>query len=224
MAILDWKRQVGIALLGVVSLAGLTGCPSGKLHEINRINKQIEDDLNAVVVTAGWLHEQKNIDDSEAAAIGQAVSEAADAKKVLNAQLRTLASVDSSNIAQVLGWVQAFEQKLSAVGSQAGHVKNPDSQKKLQLAFSAMDAALTTLTALLVGVQHAPLKAGFDAASEVALGLAAFQAIVGLLAKWRADGLLTDLQLQDAMDVENDDSKKRALALIAAATPVPRVQ
>ncbi len=224
MAILDWKRQVGIALLGAVSLAVLTGCPSGKLREINRINKQIEDDLNAVVVTAVSLHEQKNIDDSEAAAIGQAVSEAADAKKVLNAQLRTLATVDSSNIAQVLGWVQAFEQKFYAVGLQAGHVKNPDSQQKLQLAFSAMDAALTTLTALLVGVQHAPLKAGFDAAAEVALGLAAFQAIVGLLAKWRADGLLTDLQLQDAMDMENDDTKKRALALIAAATPIPPVQ
>lgn len=209
-----------VAILSILAVAlCLAGCPPSSSHEINRINKQIEDDLNAVVVTAGSLHDQKAIDDSEAEAIGRAVSDAVDAKRVLNAQLRTLGPVDSRNIVQVLGWVQAFEQRLTVVGAQVGHVKNPDSQKKLQLAFSAIDAALTSLTALLAAIPTPPLKAGLDPASEVALGLAAFQAIVGLIAKWRADGLLTDAQLQDAMDVENDDTKKRALALIGAAAP-----
>lgn len=202
----------------VVALAVLCGAWACNSHDINRGNKQISDDISQVQQTSQQLFNSGQIDVDDFKALQNFAIEAADDHKILTSGLRALPDYKGANAAQAIALVQQFVDKVHGANL---HLKSKDAQNAANLFFTTFDAAIATIENGLGAKPKSqipddrPLKAG-GTADEIALALAAFGSLWRLLAQWKADGSLTDQQLQDAADAEDDETKKAALAALTA--------
>lgn len=215
-----------LAAIAVVTMV-TAACPSNAIHVLNRTDKQVSDDLSQAEAFAEQLYVQgtKETDTAvgqtekdDAKAIASFVVEASGDHKVLTAELRALPNVQGSNAIAAIQYLQAFVAKVHTIDL---HLKSKAAQDRANLFFAGFDASVNTLIATLQSIKGASLysrgpiqQAGIDPQSEVALALLAWGAIAGLIAKYKSDGALTDQQLQDAADAEDDETKKAALAFL----------
>lgn len=216
-------KSAALACL-IVAVLFSAGCPSHNAqHELNRVNKEFSDGLSELQADTQSLNASKQVSDEDAAAIYHFVSEATADHKVLTAQLRGLPALDGANAAQAVAFVQSFVAKIHNYNL---HVSSDGAQKKVNLFFASFDAGSNSLIALLESLKPAvktsenphqdPMKAAIDPESEIAMGLMAFSALVKLIGKWKANGALSDQDLQDACDAEDDETNKAALAALQA--------
>lgn len=209
----------------------MAGCSGSQIHKANRTSKQLADDLHEFesqveqqcAVVNG--HCTGILADEEAKSLAQLASDATLADDTLVARVKALPP-DTKSAPQIATWfadLTAAVQKLNDQG--VTHIKNPAAQQKFALIFQSIQTALGTLADLVqvlqpkVVSQNSPYdqlpvqRAGLDEAG-IALLLAAFGSITKLIAQARADGSLTDEQLQDEALAEDEDTRNKAAAFI----------
>lgn len=209
----------------------LVGCSGTQVHKANRAAKQLADDLHEFESTVEQQcaivsgHCTGMLADDEAKSLAQLASDATLADDTFVARVKALPP-DTKSAPQVAAWfadLTAAIQKLNDQG--VTHIKNPQAQQKFALIFQSIQTALGTLANLVQVLQpktfsqsdpmdYFPVqRAGLDEAG-IALLLAAFGSITKLIAQARADGSLSDEQLQDATLSEDEDTRNKAAAFI----------
>lgn len=212
--------RIGVLVMFALLLCGFA-CNANTTHKVNQANKEISDVLNQLEQQSESLYNAKTIDAGDATAIANFVIEASADHKVLTGQLRAFNS-QPGTVDQDLGFIQQFADKVHGINL---HLNSKQAQDAATLFFATFDAAITTLRATLQSIKTSsipsrePMRAGLDPAEEVALGLAAFSSLSKLIASWFASGQLTDQQLQDAADAEDDATGKAALSFVKSLKP-----
>lgn len=223
------KRASLIGLLACLTIL-LSGwaCSGTEVHKANRAGKQIADDIHELEAQAEAEYSLGNLSKDEATALVNLASQASLADDSFEAKVKTLAVLDGSNAAQVTGWLNELVAEVDKLNDEGVlHIKDPKTKAKFDLLYQSISAGLSTLQILLQGLSTpnpptnstqfpypAPMHAGLDAEGIAAL-LMAFSSITKLILQARADGSLTDEQLQDAAAVENLDTRAHAAAFVA---------
>lgn len=210
----------------------MAGCSGSQVHKANRAAKQIADDLHEFEASVETFCAPLNghctgaLADDEAKSLAQLASDATAANDTFVGQVKTLPPTASS-APQVTVWfadLTAAIQKLNDQG--LTHVKNPQAKANLTLIFQSIQTALGTLSTLLQTVQkpasvsrnipydQIPVERGDLNATGITLLLAAFSSITKLIAQARADGSLTDEQLEQATLAEDENTRNKAAAFI----------
>lgn len=207
----------GVLIAAVIVLLCGFACNSNTTHKINQANKEISDGLAELQSQGQSLYTQKVIDAQDAAAIQNFVIEATGDHKVLTAQLRSFNSQPATTD-QYLAYIQDFVSKVKGINL---HVKSTQGQEVVTVFFASFDAAIQTLRTTIQTIKtgqsneapedRTPMRASID---EITLGLAAFTSLSKLIGSWLANGKLTDQQLQDAADAEDDATNKAAMAFL----------
>lgn len=240
------KRFV-LPLAIVAGLLMANACSDSDYRKANRAAKQIADDLHEfeAQVEQQYLAKQTckqtttgspdncfGLDGDEAANLAQLASQATFADDTFISRVKALKTLDASNSAQVVVWFQEMSNAVKLLNDQGVlHIKNKTARDHFDLIYQSLQTGLSTLSLLLQKtsggmtpssmppIQRAGME--FDAAT-LALTLAAFNSLANLIVKARADGALTDEQLQQAALDENADTRNHAALFIKSLESPPQ--
>lgn len=223
------KRKIAVSLTILTAALLLSGwaCSGSQSHNANRASKQVADDIHEFALTVtrecGVVNGNctGRLSNEEAKSLAQWATDASRLSDELNAQLKAANSLQGSQAQIVL---QAFNNLSVSVNrlneSGALHLRNPDSQKTFQTIYASIQSALVILQNIISGqapqsenkpTPFIPLRAAIDPM----LLITALLSVLKLIAQAKADGSLTDEQLQDAVAAENEDTRKIAADLLA---------
>lgn len=222
------KRKLAVSLTVLTAVLLLSGwaCSGGQYHSANRASEQVADDIHEFALTvtrecgAVSGHCTGRLSDDEARSLAQWASDASRVSDEFSAQLKaagTLEGTKSQVILQAFNNLSVSINKLNETG--ALHLRSPDSQRTFQTIYASIQSALVILQNIIAGTppqsQNKPSPMiPLQAAVDPAFALAALLSILKLVAQFKADGSLTDEQIQEAVAAENEDTRKIASDLL----------
>lgn len=223
------KKKVAISLTVLIAVLLLSGwaCSGSQYHKANRASKQVADDIHefALTVTRECGIVTGNctgrLSNEEAKSLALWASDASRVSDEFNAQLKAAGAVQGTQSQLIL---QAFNNLSVSINklneSGALHLRSPDAQKTFQTIYASIQSALVILQSIVSGAPPQsenkpspmiPMRAAIDPT----LLITAVLSLLKLIAQAKADGSLTDDQLQAAVSAENEDTRAVAADLLS---------
>jgi len=207
-------KKLAVPLLAVLAITlGAWSCNESSYRKANRAAKQLADDIHQFSVTvqtecgAANGHCTGELSDDETRALGTWAMRAAMANDEFIGQIQKTNAFQGPQSEAI---VQAFNSLATAIGTSQGqaflNVKSAKAKKEFQDISNGMQAAVALLQAI-IAQQPAPTPAPQKSGIDPTLAITVIAALAKLIAQWRADGTLTDQQLQQAALAEDADTQ-----------------
>lgn len=222
------KRKIAVSLTVLTTALLLSGwaCSGSQYHKANRASKQVADDIHEFAVTVtrecGVVNGNctGRLSNEEAKSLAQWAADASRVSDEFNAELKAAGSIEGTQSQKILAAFNNLSVSVNKLNeSGALHLRNPDSQKTFQTIYASIQSALVILQSIISGPppqsENKPSPVPLRAAVDPAFALAALLSILKLIAQFKADGSLTDEQIQAAVAAENEDTRKITSDLIA---------
>lgn len=223
------KRKIAISLTVLAAVLLLSGwaCNGSQYHNANRASKQVADDIHEFALTVtrecGVVngHCMGRLADDEARNLAQWAADASRVSDEFNTQLTAAGTIQGTKSQQILAAFNNLSASINKLNeSGALHLRSPESQRTFQTIYASIQASLVILQNIISGTppqsQNKPSPmVPLQAAVDPELLIAALLSVLKLVAQAKADGSLTDEQLQAAVAAENEDTRKVASDLLA---------
>jgi hypothetical protein len=133
----------------LVSVAVLQGCSASQIHIAAKSASGVAYGLATVEKENEILYSGGTINKAETNAIGNAVSAGTLANDAFAGCVRAVKDSGSSGEQQAIGCFRQLTDNLSKIEVSDLHVKNPDAEARIRLAWQSVNAALKTISAFL---------------------------------------------------------------------------
>lgn len=218
------KRLLGVTfcLCMAVLLSGFA-CNESDYRKANRAAKQIADDIQEFQIAVKDQCNEINgsctgeLGNAEAVALSKWAIDATKISDELVAQIKLAnqaQGTENQRSVQLLNDLSVAVNKLQTDGLL--RIKSEKAKKQFDVLYKGLQSAIATLQVLVSHnspgplLPQRPLLAELDASLVMTIFLAALR----LVAKFKADGKLTDEEIQAATLAENEETRRMATELI----------